>query len=310
MTNVKNLRGEYRNALAILRHYSIHPKEPVEIEGLDIAGASLPKNGFLGGDSVNLFDFKKQYDLEKMIEHAKARPKENRLGHLQNLERRVGIFITDVAGHQLSDQIVGHIVHHTFLGKVKADLERYGHITPSLFAELNDQFSKVPHEKTVSALYGEVTVHGDNAVGRFISAGHPFPYVFRASTGKFDSNPRDKWKSSMLVGLAPYAKPKVIPPQNEEEFVQEGITVNDFQLSQGDFVLFYTDGLSDHRKFDTTGRKIAGGRATYFPQHAESILREVKMQPAKEIIDRIMEDVKAPGYYQSDDVTAYVIKKT
>ena len=68
-------------------------------------------------------------------------------------------------------------------------------------------------------------------------------------------------------------------------------------MGAGDILLLHTDGLIDH----------ARGDEPYFPGRLEDLLRAVKHQPARQILDAIEEDLLAFNA-PSDDISVVVIK--
>ena len=75
-------------------------------------------------------------------------------------------------------------------------------------------------------------------------------------------------------------------------------TVNEIDLlADGDILLLFTDGLSDH------------GGGSYFPDHPERILAASADQTAEQICVRLQKDLLAFATPQ-DDVSFVVIKKT
>ena len=70
-------------------------------------------------------------------------------------------------------------------------------------------------------------------------------------------------------------------------------------MGEGDILLLHTDGLVDHCNADED---------YYFPRCLEQKLRDVKHQPAAEILDEIKADLLAFSE-PSDDISIVIIKR-
>jgi serine phosphatase RsbU (regulator of sigma subunit) len=68
-------------------------------------------------------------------------------------------------------------------------------------------------------------------------------------------------------------------------------------MGAGDILLLHTDGLIEH----------SHGDEPYFPGRLENVLRAVKDQSARDILDAIYEDMLAFNT-PSDDISVVVIK--
>jgi serine phosphatase RsbU (regulator of sigma subunit) len=75
-------------------------------------------------------------------------------------------------------------------------------------------------------------------------------------------------------------------------------TVNEIDLlAQGDILLLYSDGLSEH------------GDGKYFPDHVERALTQVQDEPSEAICRHLRRDLEAFAK-PTDDISLIVIKKT
>ena len=269
------------------------PSELPEVPWIDVYGESLPCNRQAGGDHIIYVDFKKRYKMEKLIRQAP----ENLKKRLRATAARAGILVLDVEGHDFSSAFIASVFHQTFLLGVSYELQFFGEITPHLFENINTRFfNSSGISKALTMVYGEISEKG---TFRFISAAHPPPMVFSNKFDRLVAISEERLVSFPQIGTMP-------SPGNSEISipllgVKEKYTVNEINLmGQGDILILYTDGLSDHR--DADGRK-------YFPGRLEEQLKKSKHLPAREIFLHIRADLAAFNDQPADDITFVIIKK-
>ena len=269
------------------------PSELPEVPWIDVYGESLPCNRQAGGDHIIYIDFKKRYKMEKLIRVAP----ENLKKKLRATAARAGIVVLDVEGHDFSSAFIASVFHQAFLLGVSYELQIFGEITTTLFENINTRFyNSSGISKTLTMVYGEIS---ENGTFRFISAAHPPPMVFSNEFNRLVAISEDRLVSFPQIGTMP-------SPGNSEITIpllgiKEKYTINEINLmGRGDILILYTDGLSDHR--DENGEK-------YFPGHLEERLRESKYLPARDIFQRIKDDVIAFNSQPDDDITFVIIKK-
>jgi serine phosphatase RsbU (regulator of sigma subunit) len=145
-------------------------------------------------------------------------------------------------------------------------------------------------------VYGEISEDG---TFRFISAGHPRPLIFSAGHDRFAEIDRDRMKNYLPVGLFPSENDIDEPPVATPTPASENFSVNEVSLmGEGDILLLYTDGLSEH----------AAGDRLFAPDVLESTVRRVKNESAREIVAAIREDMLRFAPPQ-DDVSLVVVKR-
>jgi serine phosphatase RsbU (regulator of sigma subunit) len=268
------------------------PSELPEVPWIDVYGESLPYNRQAGGDHIIYIDFKKRYKMEKLIRHAP----ENLKKKLRATAARAGILVLDVEGHDFSSAFIASVFHQAFLLGVSYELQFFGEVTTTLFENINTRFfNSSGISKTLTMIYGEISEKG---TFRFISAAHPPPMVFSNKFNRLVAISEDRLISFPQIGTMP-------SPGNSEITVpllgiKEKYTVNEINLmGNGDILILYTDGLSDHH--DEKGQK-------YFPGLLEERLRESKHLPARDIFQRIKDDLIAFNSRPDDDITFVIIK--
>ena len=203
----------------------------------------------------------------------------------------------DVEGHDFSSAFIASVFHQAFLLGVSYELQFFGEITTHLFENINTRFfNSSGISKTLTMVYGEISANG---TFRFISAAHPPPMVFSNEFNRLVAISEDRLVSFPQIGTMP-------SPGNSEITVpllgvKEKYTINEINLmGRGDILILYTDGLSDHR--DENGQK-------YFPGRLEERLRESKHLSARDIFQRIKDDLLAFNSQPDDDITFVIIKK-
>ena len=273
------LEDELQNFKQIARVIKPSAGEIPRLKGIDIAGLSLPLAGEFGGDHIVYVDFNRRYDLDGMIQRARAEGRDEVAARLAENKRRAGILVVDVAGHRLTDAMVAAMLHQAFLIGTSYELERAGEITTSLFKHIQTRFYESTNiKKLVAMLYGEIN---DRGRFRYISAGHPTPLVFSREFGKLVSLAPERRLSGQLVGLS-----------RSTDF-----PVNEIQLlAVGDVLILATDGVTEH------------GEGTYVTEELPRVLAEARDLSAAEIGDRILTSLPAWAA-PTDDVTAVVVKR-
>jgi serine phosphatase RsbU (regulator of sigma subunit) len=265
------------------------------LKGVDIYGRSLPLQDETGGDHIIYIDFNQRYDMPRRIEEAETEGRPEVAERLRACCRRAGILLADVSGHRATDALIAAMLHQAFLTGAYYELDYYGEITTKLFEHLNQRFYRTTTvNKFLTMIYGEIS---DEGRFRFISAGHPRPMIFSREFGAFVDISADRLVSYPPVGM--------FPSTNLNERVDPGrlgykqpYTVNEIDLlANGDLLLLYTDGLSEH----------AGG--TYFPRSVEGRLARLSDQSAKTVCEFLFQDLLTYGSPQ-DDISVVVIKKT
>jgi serine phosphatase RsbU (regulator of sigma subunit) len=288
---------EMDNFQEIMKYIKPEPGDIPEIPGIDVYGESLPLNGVIGGDHIVYVDFKKRYDLQARI---RAAEKAGRTGVLENLrlcERKAGIALMDVSGHQITDALLAAMLHQAFLLGAIYELDYYGDVTTRLFENINTRFYRSSSvSKFVTMIYGEISEDGTFL---FLSAAHPMPVVFSRLYDRIVEISEERMTSFPPIGTLPShddidrnATPSVLG--FKKRYRVNALTL----MGAGDIMLLYTDGLSDHCR----------GQELYFPVRLEAVLRREKDGSAREICAAIREDVLRFAELV-DDVSLVVIKK-
>lgn len=295
--NFQTLLEEIKNFQEIARYIVAPPGEIPELPGIDVYGRTIPLNGLIGGDHITYVDFNRRYDLDERIRKAQEAGQREVARQLRLNKHRAGLLVADVSGHRITDALLNAMLHQAFLLGAIYELELYGHITTTLFENINTRFYRSSGiDKYLTMVYGEIAESG---IFRFISAGHPYPIVFSLRYDRLVDLARAKFTSFPPIGFMPSQEDVDIKQTESPIGYKEGYELNEINLmGRGDILLVYTDGLSDHRRDDER----------YFPHHLERKLRQLKHLTAREIWDGIYEDMSGFGP-PTDDVTFVVIKR-
>jgi len=294
---LKTLMSELHNFQENAKYLIPSAGEIPDMQGIEVYGEAVPLNGIIGGDHIVYVPFRQRYDLDARIRRARATGKKDVAQKLGRLKDKAGILLSDASGHQVTDALLTAMLHQAFLIGVHYELEMCGEVTTSLFEAINTRVYKSSGiEKYVTMIYGEISERG---VFRFISSGHPLPVIFSNKYNKLVDISKDRLTTFTPIGFMPSEKDPDIKHSESWVGYKEEYAVNELNLmGSGDILLLYTDGLSDH--FMNAER--------YFPDRLEHKLREVKELSAKEIFQRVLEDVLDFGE-PADDITYVVIKK-
>ncbi|HSF16270.1 MAG TPA: PP2C family protein-serine/threonine phosphatase [Vicinamibacteria bacterium] len=296
--SMEQLARELENFQEIASYIKPKPGDVPALDGFDIHGESLPLNGLVGGDHIIYLDFKKRYDLEARITHARAQGLPEVAANLARCQRMVGVVLVDVSGHQVTDGLLAAMLHQSFLLGSLYELDVFGHVTNHLFENLNTRFYKSSSiHKFITMIYGEIT---EDARFRFISAAHPAPIVFSRLHDRFMESEREAYVTCPPLGTLP--SQNVIDRNTTQSVLgfKEAYELNEWEImGAGDILLLYTDGLSEH----------ADEENRYFPGRLEAKVRELKDRRARDIVEGIRDDILSFAQ-PSDDISLIVIKRT
>jgi serine phosphatase RsbU (regulator of sigma subunit) len=294
--NLENELENYRNNISSM---IASPGEIPELKGIDIYGVSIPcKDDIIGGDHIIYIDFNKRFNPDKRIEiTTDLTVKEN----LRELKNKGGILLADSSGHDMTDSLTSAKYHNPFIMGISYELKLHGKVTTELFEELNIRLFRssgfpTDFQKSLTMIYGEID---ENGIFEFISAGGLPPVFFSSIENKIIKVNKKPFENSFPVG---YVLPREHIDNREEDILfqhKEPYETNQINLkSNGDIVILYTDGLSDHTNEDQL----------YFPGELEKILQNNKHLPAKEIATRIKDSILSFSK-REDDISYVLIKK-
>ncbi len=287
--------AELENFQDIARAIVPSPGEIPRLDGLDIAGFTLPLRGVVGGDHVLYIDFNRRYDLDARIREARAEGRHDVVEKLERNRQRAGILLADVAGHRITDAAVAAMLHQAFLLGTYYELDRHGEITTQLFEHIKTRFFETSSvRRFFTMIYGEISIAG---TFRFVSAGHPAPVVFSRQYGRIMRISEDRTLTVTPVGMFP-SSVGVDARRNLPSYgYEERYTVNEINLlGTGDLLVLATDGLFDHAE------------GTYYPAAFERCLVDQADRPAHEVVHAIRAGLLAFAPPR-DDVSVVVIKK-
>jgi serine phosphatase RsbU (regulator of sigma subunit) len=289
------LAEELENFQQIALALKPSPGSVPRLPGVDLHGLSLPLRDQIGGDHLIYVDFNKRYDLDRRIEEARGRGREDVAEKLLECRQRAGILLADVSGHRVTDALIAAMLHQAFLLGVYYELDRFGEITTRLFEHINQRFYRSTSvNKYLTMIYGEVSTEGRF---RFLSAGHPPPMVFSREYGSFVDISADRMVTFPPVGLFASTEPGERVAAGALGY-KKTYTVNEIDLlASGDVLLLFTDGFSEH----------AEGR--YFPDSVSRLLDATRDWTAERICEALKDDLLESGA-PHDDISFVVVKKT
>jgi anti-anti-sigma regulatory factor len=195
-------------------------------------------------------------------------------------DNRVALFLADVAGHGVRSAMVTVILHQLIQS------QRLEHAESGLLSEpalalsyLNRALKAQPFDEPIHVTMGYTVVDAASGDVCYASAGHPRPIVIRRESGRIET------LSARGLGLG---------LEDEPGFNESHCTLN-----QGDFVVLYSDGVTDSRGDSNRELSIEG-----LMQWAE----ELRGGAAFEIGTRLESRLKEFQHGQpSDDDISYVI---
>ena len=296
--NVDFLLGELKNFQEIARHIKPLPGEIPIINCIDIYGDVIPLNGIVGGDHIIYIDFNKRYDLDQRIREAQKNNRGDIVEQLQLNKRRAGVLVADVSGHNITDALLGAMLHQAFLTGVHYELKHYGQVTAGLFDVLNTRFfNSSGVRKFITLIYGEIW---DDGGFRFVNAGHPPPVVYSNKYDKLIKVCNDQIINFPPIGTMPSGDDIDSGRLFSRLGYKKKYSINKISLmGSGDILFLYTDGFSEHAKDEGIA---------YFPNRVAEILKRIKNNSARDIYYQIKEDILRFAN-PADDITFVVIKK-
>jgi serine phosphatase RsbU (regulator of sigma subunit) len=268
---------------------------------IDYHAVIEPRKGAVCGDRLAVLNFA-EYHLEDKIREAEDAGNATLAATLAGNRNRFGILVADAAGHRIGDSVTVNFLHAAFKTGVAYELARHGQVTAGLLEMLNTIFYNrmtpefLESKPFVTLLYGEVRNDGRF---RFLSAGHPPPIVFSQKLNRIVTLGDERTRSSTPLGILPSQYHVDIEYFQPVLLTKDRYEVNEINLlGQGDIMLLYTDGLTDHRN----------GDVMFCDTEVEHVLRQAKAGTAKDIFEAIRSAMCSFGA-MSDDFTIAVVKK-
>ncbi|NLK21782.1 MAG: SpoIIE family protein phosphatase [Epulopiscium sp.] len=194
-------------------------------------------------------------------------------------EDSVGVFIADVSGHGISAALLTSMIKMLFRSLIPSYPE-----PNNLLSQMNNEFSNVFINKIndvyASAFYAKIDTKAKKIY--YSNAGQSLPLFVKSSTHTVE----ELAINGLPIGLMDDAS--------------YGLKSASFE--EGDFILFYTDGLSDC---------LYKNSPEEFTQKLKELLLEYKEQPSEEIIDSILGQFynsNKSSKYENDDVSIIICK--
>jgi serine phosphatase RsbU (regulator of sigma subunit) len=272
------------------------------IPGIDIYGKTIPLNGIVGGDLISYVNFQERFDLDARIRRALEMSQGNIVQALQQLKRKGGIMVADIAGHGFADAARALMLNQAFQTAALYEMDLNGEITLRLFEQINTRFCKSASLRNLAAapdagsfitlIYGEISSTGRF---RFVNTGHPPPLVFSREFRRFvDINP-SRLASYPPIGLQ-VSEDQVDARQYQRALgYKKRYTLNDLNLmGQGDVLLLYTDGLLEPQ-------------SDYSQEMLEQVVCRTVNDSAAAICESVLTD-RCGQAEQRDDISLVVIK--
>ena len=236
---------------------------------------------------------------------------------LRELYTTAGVLLVDAQGHEIISAKIASTVHDTFHAFMLSELDQNGRTTPNLFEKINLRLAQSvtarnalgrtedSSREIATMVYGEIQPSGHF---RFVNFGHPPPLVFSAEYGRFMEIDKDRMVQFLALGLEiPEDHPdrnKYVSMKLRKRQINSSDVAEITLMGRGDILFLYTDGVYD-------------GSDEQDRQQIESIIREHKQEPAKDICNAVMEyALRQDEYLQQigqpdriDDKTVFIIKR-
>jgi len=294
---LETLNDELANFQSIAEELKPSSGDIPRLRGIDIHGETIPLNGVIGGDHLIYLDFAERFDLDARIADARRQGRPAIADTLEQARHRAGVLLTDVSGHRITDHLLAAMLHQAFLLGTRYEMDFFGEITANLFENINVRFHKSSRiTKYLTMIYGEIT---DEGTFRFLSAAHPLPKIFSKEFDCFvEINPEHLTTFPPIGTMT--TRGDIDGKDNASSLgFKENYQTNEISLmGNGDILLLFTDGLSEHGEEDRP----------WCRHRLEEVMKAVKDRTARGIVEGIREDLLAWGT-PSDDISLVVIKK-
>lgn len=271
-------------------------------------------------DHVQWLKSRPGYNKTIAAEYRKAKSSEQlRIAEdLKELYTTAGVLLVDAQGHGIISAKIASTVHDTFHAFMLSELDRSGKTTPEFFEKINVRLAQSVTARNAlgrnandnsreiaTMLYGETRPDGHF---RFVNFGHPPPLVFSAEYGKFMEINKARMVQFLALGLEiPEDHPdrnKYVSMKLRKRQVNSSDVAEITLMSPGDILFLYSDGVYDG---SDEGDRLA----------LESVMREHKNEPAREICNAILAHaVEQDDYLRQinetdriDDKTVFIIKR-
>jgi sigma-B regulation protein RsbU (phosphoserine phosphatase) len=193
----------------------------------------------------------------------------------------LGVVLADVAGKGITAALTMASLH----GIMRTEAPRYGRRCGDLIAKVNAAVAATVPPGRYATLFYAVYDAGTRTLTA-VNCGHPAPLLLRANTlASNEYAPPALEASAPPLGLFPALT------AHEERL----------QLESGDWLLLYTDGVTD---------ALDGAGEEFGKQRALEIMRRERHRTARQVRDALFDAVEehAAGQPQFDDVTLIVGK--
>jgi serine phosphatase RsbU (regulator of sigma subunit) len=105
------LAKELENFQDIANQLLPEPGDVPRLRGIDVWGGTRALSGVVGGDHIIYVDFKQRYDLDARIVRAETKAQPDVVDGLRRCQRKAGIAVLDVSGHQITDALLAAMMH-------------------------------------------------------------------------------------------------------------------------------------------------------------------------------------------------------
>jgi sigma-B regulation protein RsbU (phosphoserine phosphatase) len=180
-------------------------------------------------------------------------------------DMEAGIFICDVMGHGVRSALVAAMVR-ALVEEIKPLSGDPGQLLTRLNRDLCSILKQTGSPTLITAFY----LTADAVTGRIrhANAGHPKPFVVHRHSEKIEPFVNQAGKSNPALGL----------------FAEAQYNTSESQLSAGDLVMLFTDGLYE----------VEGANDQLYTQEllVEAVRRRMQM-PAAQLFDELLAEIKA-----------------
>lgn len=270
-------------------------------------------------DHVQWMESTPDYNAADAAQYRKAKSSEQlRIAEgLEEFHTTAGVLLVDAQGHGIIAAKIASTVHDTFHTAMLSELDWSGKTAPDMFERINlrlarsvtarnalSRSSEDSPREIATMLYGEIRPDG---LFRFVNFGHPPPLVFSSKFGKFMPIRQCCMMQFPALGLEiPEDHPdrnKYISIKLRKSLMNSSDLGEIVLMGRGDILFLYTDGVYD-------------GSDKQERQEIERIVEGIKLKPAKEICNAILDhavenDDRLRQIGESDridDKTVFIIK--
>lgn len=190
-------------------------------------------------------------------------------------DSKIAVIIADVAGHGITASLATGVIKSAFSIYSESCFDR----PAELISKMNLHMYTVMKNNFATCFYAFIDLAARKI--RMAKAGHPYPLLWKRSTGEFATCT----SRGVALGITP----------------EYAYTESELSYEDGDKILFFTDGIVE---------QINGSKEMYGDERMENLFRALSAAGEDSILQKLFEDMKKFSGMKSyeDDITMLLLE--